>query len=123
MAQHMPSVVNEGLDSNTCMATLHTYSETEEPPEEQPPRLWEAVAKSSNDPRKLTLMYYPVSTEWDAQEDRGGITFAETGETVPAKRDRLVLLNSDTCLHRREPWHGKEGLSTASCIELHFLKK
>lgn len=125
LAEHMPHVVNDKLDSTKVMTTLHTYGgDTElEMIEEQPPRLWTTVATSSDDPRELTLMYYPVSKEWDALEDKGGLTFAETGEAVAAKRDRLVLLDSRKCLHRREAWHGNEGLHVASAVELHFIKK
>jgi hypothetical protein len=42
-----------------------------------------------------------------------------------AIRDRIILLRSDACSHRREPWKGedKAGLEQASFVVVHFVKQ
>ena len=49
----------------------------------------------------------------------------DTGERVDAVRDRIVLLRSDSCSYRQEPWFGndEEGLDLASCAIVHFVKE
>lgn len=79
---------------------------------------------TENDTRRLTAMLFLSAKDWDATTCKGGITVEKTGEKVDAKRDRLILLQSDTCSYRQEPWIGddKEGLDQAGCLIVHFVK-
>jgi hypothetical protein len=78
------------------------------------------VQDERSDLRRLSLFYYLVSSDWETTAG-GGITFEKTGENVHAKRDRLVILKSDTTAVRQEFWKGREDLPYASCIELHLV--
>ncbi len=79
---------------------------------------------AENDTRRLTAMIFLSSDEWDPSSCGGGVSI-ENHETIGAKRDRIVLLRSDTCSHRQEPWKGddKEGLEQASCVVVHLVKE
>ena len=78
---------------------------------------------TENDTRRLTAMLFLSSKDWDA--DCGGGVTLENGERLDAIRDRLILIRSDTCSHRQEPWKGmdKAGLEQASCVTVHFVKE
>ena len=112
----------DNLDGSVCMAIMRTYDHKAQMASLQllknvPERPMDILAKEENDVRRLNLLYYPISPQWQGE---GGVTL-ESGERIQAKRDRLVFLKSDTCVHRKEPWLGKDGLEHASCIELHLI--
>ena len=46
-------------------------------------------------------------------------------EKIEAVRDRIVLLQSDVCSHRQDPWKGSDepGLEQAACVVVHFVKE
>jgi hypothetical protein len=77
------------------------------------------------DTRRLTVMLFLSSKDWNALTRGGGITIEKSGEFVGAIRDRVILLSSDTCLHRQEPWKGDDtlGMDQASCVTVHFVKE
>mmetsp|Transcript_21937 Transcript_21937/g.47636 ORF Transcript_21937/g.47636 Transcript_21937/m.47636 type:complete len:405 (-) Transcript_21937:90-1304(-) len=79
---------------------------------------------TEDDTRRITAMLYLSSKDWDASVNGGGVT-VENGESLDAIRDRIILLRSDTCSHRQEPWKGgdKAGLEQASCAVVHFVKE
>ncbi|KAL7541511.1 hypothetical protein ACHAXR_011437 [Thalassiosira sp. AJA248-18] len=78
---------------------------------------------TENDTRRLTAMLFLSSKDWDASVCGGGVT-VEQGERLDAIRDRIILLQSDACSHRQEPWKGedKPGLDQAGCVVVHFVK-
>ena len=78
---------------------------------------------TEDDARRLTAMFFLSSKDWDASTCGGGLT-VENGDKLDAVLDRIVLLRSDTCSHRQEPWEGDdaEGLEQASCVVVHFVK-
>ena len=79
---------------------------------------------TEGDARRITVMLYLSSKEWDASKLGGGISL-ENGERCDAIRDRMVLLRSDACSFRREPWKGSDesGLDQAGCVVVHFVKE
>ncbi|KAL9183472.1 hypothetical protein ACHAXT_004328 [Thalassiosira profunda] len=76
------------------------------------------------DARRLTAMFFLSSKEWDAACS-GGITLEVGEKKIDAVRDRIVLLRSDTCSHRQDPWKGSDepGLEQAGCVVVHFVKE
>lgn len=129
--KHMsPAFEGKELNPSACMATMRTFDrkarlaslellQGENKDIDMPERPFGIVATEENDARRISLLYYAISNDW---QDEGGVTFEETGETIPAKRDRLLLLESETCRYRQERWKGKEGLERASSVELHLVK-
>jgi hypothetical protein len=79
---------------------------------------------STNDSRRIAAILFLSSKNWDPSTCGGGITI-ENGETVGAVRDRMVLLRSDTCFHRLDPWIGSDerDLQQSGCITVHFVKE
>ena len=86
-----------------------------------------------NDQRKITALYFTVPDSWNAQW-AGGVRIKtsasndegsenEDGNEIPveAKRDRLLIFRSDTCLHKMEGWLGGEGSDMGSHIVTHFV--
>jgi hypothetical protein len=102
------------------------------------------VATEPNDQRKVSVFYYGgVPATW-SEGCGGGLSFFSGGEeedgsskassssppptvVVHAKRDRLVILKSDSTLFRREVWKGKDSNDNdnvaGSCLELHLVQK
>ncbi|KAL3764188.1 hypothetical protein ACHAWU_004000 [Discostella pseudostelligera] len=83
------------------------------------------IEGAENDSRRITAMLFLSSKDWDATNFGGGITIENNGELVGAIRDRIVLLSSDTCSHRQEPWRGADsiGMEQASCVTVHFVRE
>jgi hypothetical protein len=77
----------------------------------------------NNDTRQLTAMLFLSSKDWNATCG-GGVT-VEKDEKLDAVRDRIILLRSDTCSIRQDPWIGEdgEGFEKASCVTVHFVKE
>ena len=77
--------------------------------------------ETESDSRRLTSMLYLSSEQW---KNEGGLTMEADGQRVEAIRDRLVLLRSDNCSFREEPWIGsdEDGLDQASCAIVHFIQ-
>lgn len=115
VTKHMAPAFQDSLDPSACMATMRLYDKKAQQaslellPGELPERPLDIVAKEDNDARKISLLYYPTNG--------CGVAF-ENDETIPGNRDQLVLLKSDTCLHRKVPWNN----DNASCIELHLIQ-
>lgn len=77
------------------------------------------------DLRKVTVLYFMTPDGWD-EECGGGVTFQdENGEEVKvvAKSDRLLLFSSEGCLHRMDPWTGKDGQEGGSYIVTHLVRQ
>mmetsp|Transcript_9234 Transcript_9234/g.20036 ORF Transcript_9234/g.20036 Transcript_9234/m.20036 type:complete len:387 (+) Transcript_9234:65-1225(+) len=148
LTRHLPPILNieiddlatgdfSKLDSTASMGTIRMYDrktrlgaetllmKTETGDFDRP---FEIICGNSegteNDARRLTAMLFLSTEDWDASTCGGGVT-VETGEKLDAIRDRIILLRSDTCSHRHEPWIGKDkpGLEQASCATVHFTKE
>jgi hypothetical protein len=80
---------------------------------------------AEDDARRLTAILFLSSKNWNPAISGGGITIENNGEMVGAIRDRIVLLSSETCSHRQEPWRGDDdnGMEQASCVTVHFVKE
>ena len=88
-----------------------------------PPRPFQRlVTDPATDLRRLSLYYYAVPEGWD-DLCGGGLTFEKTGETVSAKRNRLVIFRPDAASVRLEAWRGSPDLRHASCVELHLVQQ
>lgn len=161
--KHIPEVINNNdtddslleLDPSVCMATLRTFdrkaykaamallvgndgdSENESSLSSSP---FKVVANNDdenddniNDERKLSLYYYIVPDNWESQQCGGGFEFESSGEVIHAKRDRLVVLYSDTTKFRQLQWKGSDGdefvddnsnaMMIGNSIELHLVNK
>lgn len=81
------------------------------------------VCDNNDDARRVSAMLFLSSKSWDTAACGGGLTI-ESGETVGAMCDRLVLMRSDTCSYRLDRWKGsdEDGLQQAGCITVHFVK-
>jgi hypothetical protein len=128
ITKHMPPSLSEfDLDGSNCMAFMRTYDRSSqlaslalvEGAELAAPQPFDIVAKEEDDTRKVTLLYYPIAAEWSD----GGITIEKGERLISAKRDRLILLLSDSCRHRPEYFAGDESRERASCLELHLIGK
>jgi len=82
----------------------------------------------SEDARKITLLYFVTPHGWDTENCGGGITIRQ-GENesddhlIRAKRDRLVIFRSDSCLVRMDAWKGNDdGKEMASSIVTHLVQ-
>eukprot|EP00978_Attheya_sp_CCMP212_P014589 scaffold37281_cov44-Attheya_sp.AAC.3 len=82
----------------------------------------------SEDARKITLLYFVTPHGWDTEDCGGGITIRQ-GEKdsedhlIRAKRDRLVIFRSDSCLVRMDAWKGNDdGKEMASSIVTHLVQ-
>ena len=127
ITKNMPPLL-EGYDVNAgnCIASLRVADRKSRlaaavlvKDGELPENPFDIVANDGEkDSRKISLRYYPNAKEWDGD---GGITVKEDAARVSSKRDRLVLLRSDTCVHRREFFNGAEGREVAACLEVDFV--
>jgi hypothetical protein len=136
--KHMPGQLgDESLDDNASMTTLRTFDRKalkaslalltgneDEDLINESKRPFGIIASEENDQRKISLLYYIVSPTWD-DSCGGGLTFEGDGATVEAKRDRLVIMKSDTCSFRRDPWKGsdEDENMVGTCLELHLVLK
>jgi hypothetical protein len=127
------------LDPSNCMASLRTYDRASRLASlsllaggELPAQPFDVAANGveEDDARNVTVLYYPIAQEWSSIASAGGITIEQNDaeeRLIPAKRDRLVLLRSDSCRHRPEYFdageNGDDALSLASCLELHLVTK
>lgn len=76
---------------------------------------------NDEDARKITCVYFLVSSSWDS-ECGGGVAF-ENGETiVTAQKDRLVIFQSDKVMHKELPMFGSPENDYASLITTHLVK-
>jgi len=123
------------LDATASMGTLRVYNRKTRQgesmlanPDEDSEKPFGVICGDSddidNDTRRLTAMLFLSSKDWDTSCG-GGVTVESTGERVDAVRDRIVLLRSDSCSYRQEPWFGNDegGLDLASCVIVHFVKE
>lgn len=119
------------LDAGACMATLRTFDRnafqaslallTGSNEVKTADKPFELVLTDEEDMRRLSLKYYVLPETWDP-ECGGGMEF-ESGGSVAAKRDRLVIWKSDSCSFRTTNWKGGDSNTLGSCIELHLVKK
>lgn len=77
---------------------------------------------AGNDSRRLTAMLFLSAKDSDANELGGGVT-VENEAKYGGVCDRMILLRSDSCSHRQEPWKGNAEDDKASCVTVHFLKE
>ena len=127
VTKNMPSHL-KGLDlsSSSCIASMRTFDRKTKMAASAlvvdgklPDRPFDVVIDTDTiDTRRVTLYYYPNGSDWDGD---GGITIQENNVRISSKRDRLVLLQSDSCVHRREYFVGKEDRDVAACVELHMV--
>lgn len=137
--KHVPEAFEDmELDTSACIATLRTFDrkalkaslalltgkddDTVLDVTENTSPL-QTVAVNAEDQRKLSLYYYVVTPEW-SEEYGGGLLF-ESGK-APAKRDRLVVLRSDSTKCKSIPWKGSDAspaLAFGNYIELHLVQK
>ena len=126
------------LDKSACMATLRTFDrkalkasmallmgkqddDVLDIPESTSPL--KVITEGDDDQRKLSLYYYIVPDNW-GENCGGGLEF-ESG-VVYAKRDRLVVLFSDTTKCKPITWKGSDDSSDTmigNSIELHLVNK
>jgi hypothetical protein len=127
ITKHLTSSLPDfDLDGSNCIASMRTYDRSSrqaslalvQSQDVLIPKPFQTIADGESDGRKVTLLYYPIAPVWSD----GGVTM-ERGELISAKRDRLILLRSDSCRHRQEYFEGHDGMQQASCLELHFLGK
>eukprot|EP00585_Thalassiosira_rotula_P004878 CAMPEP_0196146332 /NCGR_PEP_ID=MMETSP0910-20130528/22768_1 /TAXON_ID=49265 /ORGANISM="Thalassiosira rotula, Strain GSO102" /LENGTH=366 /DNA_ID=CAMNT_0041408503 /DNA_START=17 /DNA_END=1114 /DNA_ORIENTATION=- len=138
LTRHFPPMLNKELDAlaaedvsrldaTASMGTIRLYDRKTrlgaeallmKPEGGEPERSFGVICGDSegteNDTRRLTAMFFVSSKDWDASTCGGGVA-VEEGTKFDAVRDRIILLRSDTCSHRQEPWIGedKDGLEQA----------
>mmetsp|Transcript_10250 Transcript_10250/g.12970 ORF Transcript_10250/g.12970 Transcript_10250/m.12970 type:complete len:395 (-) Transcript_10250:42-1226(-) len=139
------------LDESASMAGMRTFSrsarvsslslltgkavnelaENNENLDETPKREFQYVVDNESnevDYRKITVMYYLTSESWD-KECGGGVTILSGSDNdneekyVDAKNDRLLILNSESCLHQMEGWNGSVENGNGSMIITHLVQK
>ena len=145
--KHVPPHLSQEstLDASVCMATLRTFDRkawlaslrlltgknatdvADQTNDQQlsTQRPFGVVGNTEeNDRRKLTFFYYILPNTWN-DLCGGGIAIKDGDVQIHAKRDRLVMLKSDTCWFQRMPWKGgdEDGNGVGSCLELHFIQK
>jgi hypothetical protein len=129
--KHLPKQITEpSLDPSACMAVLRTFDRkafqaslnlligSEVVPEANK-SFATVVTDPSKDKRRISLQYFFVPESWDSSCG-GSITF-ESGDTVHAKRDRLLMWKSESTSLRKDMWEGNDDFPLASCLELHLL--
>mmetsp|Transcript_1789 Transcript_1789/g.2655 ORF Transcript_1789/g.2655 Transcript_1789/m.2655 type:complete len:403 (+) Transcript_1789:201-1409(+) len=131
----------QSLDSTASMASLRAFDrkarlsslELLTPGTEEPPRPFGyANGGDDEDARKVTVLYFLTPSEW-TKECGGGVTVRSIGGEedgnsndgdvlVEAKKDRLVIFRSDTCLLRLNAWKGTDELMNGGCLATHLVK-
>ena len=130
--KHFPEAMESmNLDASVCMAGIRTFDRkvfkaslglltgSEKMPDEG--SAFGTVVVDADDKRKLTLYLYLLPESWEGSFG-GGLTF-ESGDSVLAKRDRLVIFNSDSTRFKKSPWKGGDENEVGSCMELHLVNK
>ncbi len=82
------------------------------------------------DYRKITALYFLTPEGWE-KKCGGGVsirnsnTNENTGDVfVEAQNDRLVIMSSDSCLHKMEEWiGGSDGRDNGIVVVIHFVEK
>ena len=135
MTRHLPPLLNEldtALSNAASMGSIRMYDRKtklgtaellcDSSDDNTVAKPFGVVCENDDDSRKVTAMLFLSSKNWDST--CGGSITMESGESIDAVRDRLVLLRSDTCLHRLGTWIGKdeEGFQHAACVTVHFVK-
>ena len=121
-----PSMSEFNLDGKNCIANMRLYDRNSRlasldlvKDEDEILQPFGTVADANTDLRKVSLFYYPIGSEWSD----GGVTIERGNRMISAKRDRLILLLSDSCRHRHECFIGDEGMEQAFCLEVHLLAR
>ncbi len=146
LTRHLPPLLNSELenlqstmpklDATASMGTLRVYDRKTRLGAESlldAPRSEDAVERSfdvicggaegaDNDARRLTTMLFLSAKDSDPNELGGGVTM-ENEAKYGGVCDRMILLRSDLCSHRQEPWKGNAEDDKASCITVHFVKE
>lgn len=135
MTRHLPPLLNKldtALSDAASMGSIRMYDRktklgtsellSDNSDDDAAEQSFGVVCENDEDSRKVTAMLFISSKNWDSTCG-GGITF-ETGESIDAVRDRLVLFRSDTCSYHLDAWIGKdkEGLQHAACVTVHFVR-
>lgn len=132
MTRHLPPLMNnkyeEGLSDSASMGSIRMFDrktklgtsemlgKSDDVAVDKP---FGVVCENDDDSRRVTAYLFLSQKDWDCG---GGISIGETGESIDAIRDRLVLLRSDTCSHRLDAWKGNDLLQQAGCVTIHFVK-
>jgi hypothetical protein len=113
------------LDNSNCIASLKVYDRSSHiqsmnliQDSELPPQPYDTVIQDSFDLRRITLLYYLVQPSYR----EGGLTMEKGEFRIHAKRDRLILLNSESCRYRPEYFFDSANTDNAVYLELHLLK-
>ena len=144
MTRHLPPLLNKidttlsQLDATASMGSLRMYDrktklgtesflaskDSDDNAVDRPFGVICSNEDGANDSRYVTAMLFLSSKNWDSSTCGGGVTL-ESGKVTRAVRDRLVLLRSDTCSHRRDPWKGNDDddLQQAGYVMIHFVKQ
>lgn len=136
MTRHLPPLLMNKLDTalsdSASMGSIRMYDRKTklgtaellvgEKSDDAIERSFGVVCENNDDGRRVTAHLFISSKHWDSIEHGGGIT-TESGESMGAVRDRLVLLRSDTCFHHLDSWKGSDDdMKQAACVTVHFVK-
>jgi len=113
------------LDSSNCAASMRTYDHSSKEASlalveggELKPLPYDVITEDEVDTRTISLLYYPLSES----KSEGGIVVEKGERLVSAKRDRLILMLSNSCRHRPQYFQG-DHFRHASYLELHLIGK
>lgn len=136
MTRHLPPLMNKldtVLSNSASMGSIRMYDRKtklgtvelltkENVDEDSADRSFGVICEDNNDTRRLTTHLFLSSKSWGSA--CGGGIKMESGESIGAVRDRLVMLRSDSCSHRFDTWKGGDDkdLQQAGCVIIHFVK-
>ena len=144
LTRHMSAKFNEvkklsyNLDDKASMAGIRTFDRKsrqsslqlltggkEDPQMTDRPYKF-IVDKDSDelDLRKISIFYFATSDGWN-NDCGGGINVRSVEDScldIEAKKDRLVVLSSESCEHKMNEWNGNDEMQSASYIITHLVK-
>jgi len=114
------------LDGSNCVANMRTFDHKSKEASlalieggELKPQPYDIASQGENDFMRISLFYYPIS---EGRSD-GGIVVEKGERLVSAKRDRLVLMLSNSCRYRPEYFGGDDDIRHTSYLELGLVGK
>lgn len=115
------------LDNSNCVANMRTFDHSSKEASlalieggELMPQPYDSASQGENDLMRISLFYYPTA---EGRSD-GGIVVEKGERLVSAKRDRLILMLSNSCRYRPEYFRGNDDdMRHASYLELHLIGK
>jgi hypothetical protein len=143
-----PSKSSNKLDTQKCIGLMRTFdrkaeiaarkllvaADDNDDVEDLTPRSFGLATEGATDLKQLSMRYYLVPNGWDDSMHGGGLAFQKGNHGdgnvnsaeivhVDAVCDRLVLWKSHETRYHAKPWLGDAHHESASCIELHLLRK